>query len=264
MARGRSQIVGVFRNQPLEHVIEIARKVRLDAVQLHGDESPQECAQVPYPLWKAFGISLGWDPSILTRYKGLAVRLFDTASGGHSGGTGKTFDWGLLPLRPPSPWYLAGGLNLDNLESALQQCHPDGLDLNSGLETAPGVKSPEKIARAMEILAPWRQPPVGKPGHAREPMVLEGQTWQVWELPAVRTAGDQESQWVLELLQTHGGRLVLDVRSRVGDSSEIISSLMGLQMAARARGGRIKLRLSTPVMEAILSASLASVLDVLD
>jgi len=264
MARGRLQIVGVFRNQPLEHVVEIARKVRLDAVQLHGDESPQLCAQVPYPVWKAFGISLGWDPSILSRYKGLAARLFDTASGGHSGGTGKTFDWGILPLHLPSPWYLAGGLNLDNIEAALQQCQPDGLDLNSGLETSPGVKSPTLVARAMELVAPWREPPVGKPGHARDPMVLDGQSWPVWELPALRTSGEQEAQWVMDLLQTHGGRLVLDVRSRAGDPTEVLSSLMGLQMAARARGGRIKVRLSPPVMEAMLSASLASVLDVLD
>jgi len=264
MVRGRMQIVGVFRNQPLSEVVEIARAVRLDAVQLHGDESPAYCLEIPYPVWKAFGVSLGWDPSILSRYKGLAVRLFDTALAGQSGGTGRVFDWSLLPVHPPSPWYLAGGLNLQNLESALQFSQPDGIDLNSGLETAPGIKSPDLIAKAMEIVAPWRSSPVGKPGRPSEPIDVDGISWPMWELPARKAPGDDEQNWILELLQSHAGRLVLDARMREGDPTEIISGLMGLQMVARPRGGKLKFRISERVMRAMLTASLATVLDLVD
>lgn len=263
-ARGRVPFVGVFRNQSAEEIGSIARTLKLDAVQLHGDESPAFCAQIPYPVWKAFGVSLGWDPAIVTRFKGLAVRLFDTASGGVSGGTGKTFDWTLLPLRPPSPWFLAGGLQLENIASALQSCTPDGLDLNSGLEDAPGVKSPEKIEQVMKLLAPWRKPPSLQMGSMGTPMTIDGQVWKVWVLPAQRTQADQEAAAVLEILQVHGGRLVLDARSRAGDPSEIISSLMALQLGARSRGGKLKVRLSPPVLHAMLSASLATVLDLVD
>lgn len=265
MARGRLQIVGVFRNQSAAQIVEVARKVRLDAVQLHGDESPLFCSEIPYPVWKAFGVSLGWDPSILSRYKGLAVRLFDTAVGGQSGGVGKPFDWSLIPSRVPRPWYLAGGLRPDNLAAALAACQPDGLDLNSGLETSPGVKSAELIEQAMALLSPWRgTAATPKPGQAGAPMVVDGLAWAVWELAERKPAGDQEVLWILEELQSHGGRLVLDARTREGDAGEIISYLMGVQMAARGRGGRLKFRLSEPVMHALLSASLATVLELVD
>lgn len=265
MARGRVQVVGVFRNQSPANIIEIARRVRLDAVQLHGDESPKICAELPYPVWKAFGVWLGWDPSVLSRYKGLAVRLFDTSAGGQSGGTGKPFDWSLIPSRVSRPWYLAGGLGLENIAAALDACQPDGIDLNSGLETSPGVKSPEMIEQMMRLLTTWRGTAAApKPGQAGPTEVIDGLTWPVWQLAVRRPPGDQEALWVLELLQAHGGRLVIDARLREGDPSEIVSNLMSLQMAARGRGGRIKFRLSDDAMQAILSASLATVLEIVD
>lgn len=262
--RGRIQVVGVFRNQTLAEIRDIARAVRLDAVQLHGEESPQFCNEVPLPVWKAFGVSFGWDPSVVSRYRGLAVRLFDTASQGASGGTGRTFDWALLPQNLPHPWYLAGGLNLENLDAAVAACHPDGLDLNSGLETSPGVKSPALIAKAMERLAAHRTSPSGKPGQALPPMEIDGLSWPAWELPSRKAPGDGETLWILELLSSNGGRLLLDLRRREGDPTEIISGLMGIQMAARSRGGKLKFRLSESVLKALLSASLATVLDIVD
>lgn len=262
--RGRIQVVGVFRNQSLAEIRDIARAVRLDAVQLHGDESPQFCNEVPLPVWKAFGVSFGWDPSVLSRFRGLAVRLFDTAANGASGGTGRTFDWALLPQNLPHPWYLAGGLTLENIEAAVAACHPDGLDLNSGLETSPGVKSPVLIAKAMEKLAAHRTSPSGKPGQALPPMEIDGQSWPAWELPSRKTSGDGEVLWILELLSSNGGRLVLDLRRREGDPTEILSALMGIQMAAKSRGGKLKFRLSESVLKALLSASMATVLDIVD
>lgn len=265
LARGRVHLVGVFRNQSQEHVVEAARRVKLDAVQLHGNEPPQFCINLPYPVWKAFGVSLGWDAALPSRYRGVAVRLFDTASGGQTGGIGRPFDWSLLPSQAQRPWYLAGGLSLDNIVSALESCHPDGIDLNSGLETAPGVKSPELIEAMMMQLAPWRNTAaVPKPGKAGPSVVIDDLAWAVWELPVRQPAGDQEALWILDLLQTHGGRLVVDARFRDGDPGDLVSSLMSMQMAARGRGGRLKFRLSDDAMRVILSASLATVLELVD
>lgn len=94
--------------------------------------------------------------------------------------------------------------------------------------------------------------------------MIDGQSWAVWELVPRKPSGDQEILWILDLLQAHGGRLILDARAREGDPSEIISNLMGIQMASRARSGRIKFRLSESAMQAILSASLATVLELVD
>lgn len=265
MARGKVHIVGVFRNQSREQIVEAARRVKLDAVQLHGNETPQLCLDLPYPVWKAFGVSFGWDAALPARYRGVAVRLFDTASSGLSGGIGKTFDWSLLPSQAQRPWYLAGGLSQDNILAALEACHPDGVDLNSGVEIAPGQKSPERISAMMDLLSPWRNTTSApRPGKAGEPLVIGDLAWAVWELPARKPPGDQEALWILELLQVHGGRLVVDARLRDGDPSDLVSHLMGLQMAARGRGGRLKFRLSDRAMHVILSASLATVLELVD
>ena len=265
LARGKAHIVGVFRNQSREQIVEAARRVKLDAVQLHGNEPPQLCLDLPYPVWKAFGVSLGWDAALPARYRGVAVRLFDTAAGGVSGGIGKPFDWSLIPSQAQRPWYLAGGLSQENIVAALESCQPDGVDLNSGLEIAPGQKSPELITSMMGLLSPWRNTAATpRPGKAGEPMVIDDLSWFVWELPAHRPPGDQEALCILELLQAYGGRLVVDARMRTGDPGELISSLMSLQMAARGRGGRLKFRLSEAAMHVILSASLATVLELVD
>ncbi len=104
----------------------------------------------------------------------------------------------------------------------------------------------------------------GKPGQALPPMEIDGQSWPGWELPSRKTPGDGEILWVLELLSSNGGRLMLDLRRREGDPTEILSALMGIQMAAKSRGGKLKFRLSESVLKALLSASMATVLDIVD
>lgn len=79
--------------------------------------------------------------------------LFLLDAGQSGGGSGHTLRWRALQgLHAPRPWLLAGGLSPDNMESALAECAPDGLDLNSGLETTPGVKDPARLASAVRIV----------------------------------------------------------------------------------------------------------------
>ena len=76
--------------------------------------------------------------------------------GGQGGGHGVSLDWtSLASLSSPRPWFLAGGLSSASLNRALEQCSPDGIDLNSGVEAIPGQKSPQKLLAALKPLTPY-------------------------------------------------------------------------------------------------------------
>ncbi len=167
----RVPLVGVFMDQTKEEIDQVLKKVPLDAIQLHGHESPEFCTRMERPVWKVFSVGYGWDPSIVRAYSTVAVHLYDTAApNGRSGGTGKTFDWSLLPSNSPLPWYIAGGLTAENISNAINLHRPDGLDLNSGVESAPGVKDPAKLEAVMAIISAWRTQAVvvGLPGRPGE------------------------------------------------------------------------------------------------
>ncbi|MBS0856532.1 MULTISPECIES: bifunctional indole-3-glycerol-phosphate synthase TrpC/phosphoribosylanthranilate isomerase TrpF [unclassified Tatumella] len=138
------KFVGVFRDQPAEEVAGIASHLRLSAVQLHGSESAEFIAalrqQLPsqIAIWKAFSIS---DHLPERNLPDTDRYLFDNGNGG----SGQRFDWSLLQGQDLHNVMLAGGLNAENCaEAALTGCA--GLDFNSGVETAPGIKDPKKLA----------------------------------------------------------------------------------------------------------------------
>jgi phosphoribosylanthranilate isomerase len=138
--------VGVFANQPLEQVQEIARLCKLDYVQLHGEESPEYCQQVGYPIIKAFRIVAEIDLPLLASYK-VAWLLLDSYVEGQQGGTGKAFAWESLKLVVPSiaaPFMVAGGLSVDNVATAISLLRPGGVDVSGGVETG-GRKDVAKI-----------------------------------------------------------------------------------------------------------------------
>ncbi|CCQ11773.1 Indole-3-glycerol phosphate synthase [Pseudoalteromonas luteoviolacea B = ATCC 29581] len=142
------KFVGVFVNASLDDVAECANKLKLAAVQLHGDES-QDYVQllrnllpVTCQIWKAQGISTNKPET----YEYVDKHLFDTKANNQSGGTGKTFDWQLIQ-GADTPFILAGGLNAENVSNA-QYLGACGFDLNSGVEVSPGKKSVEKIRAA--------------------------------------------------------------------------------------------------------------------
>jgi indole-3-glycerol phosphate synthase / phosphoribosylanthranilate isomerase len=155
--------VGVFRNAQPATIAKTVEALNLAAVQLHGDEDtayieglrpllPAGCE-----IWKAVGITLGetnGEPLPALNYPAdrlLLDTVVKTAVGSQSGGTGQAFDWALLAGLDKSRLMLAGGLNADNaLQAAQVGCL--GLDFNSGVESAPGQKDPQKLAAAFGAL----------------------------------------------------------------------------------------------------------------
>lgn len=159
------QRVGVFVNPAFDHVIKEVQKWQLDFVQLHGDEDPVFCRKLnesgEAKVIKAFRVGDHVDEALLQKYSGSVDQfLFDTL-GESYGGTGKTFSWDLLKdLSSVAPYFISGGLGPENIEELLQFVSRNasvadqlvGVDLNSGVETAPAVKSVEKVQRVIEIL----------------------------------------------------------------------------------------------------------------
>jgi len=139
--------VGVFVNEPAPSLLERARELQLDCVQLHGDESDDQIDRVRregFEVIKAFQILSGADWGKLYASHADFV-MVDNATAEQPGGTGETFDWSLEPPRPITNLVLAGGLTVDNLEDGVNRFHPVIVDVNSGVESSPGVKSRVKL-----------------------------------------------------------------------------------------------------------------------
>lgn len=153
---GASKKVGVFAGAGLDSISETARGARLEYIQLHGGEDVELCAavgpeRVIKVLWpEAHAGNVAGLQEELDRFAPVCSWfLFDAGTSG--GGSGKALDLPLFSqLRIPRPWLLAGGIGPRNLAGALNQCSPDGLDMNSALESAPGVKDHEKLAAAVK------------------------------------------------------------------------------------------------------------------
>lgn len=124
-------------------------------LQLHGSETPERVASIRarfgLPVMKAMAIGRTEDLSDVPRFDAVADYLLFDAKPlrpmGRPGGTGESFDWSLLELvETKKPWLLAGGLNAANVADALAQTHAQGVDVSSGVESAPGEKDRRKIA----------------------------------------------------------------------------------------------------------------------
>jgi phosphoribosylanthranilate isomerase len=150
--------VGVFVDEDLEKVIQIARTAGIDTIQLHGSETPRYCSKIPLPVVKAFSIDSSTDISLLGQYS-VSGFLLDTWASDRRGGTGKTFDWSIA--RTASTRYrniiLAGGLNPQNMEEAVSTVLPYGVDISSGVEIKPGIKNPRKIRDVVQIIRAWER-----------------------------------------------------------------------------------------------------------
>lgn len=150
--------IGVFVNQALDDVNDIAQQTGIDFVQLHGDEPPGYCDMMNFPVIKAFHITNDTKSGQLAEEIGLYKNsadylLFDTKVDGLYGGTGQTFDWSLLKnLAMEKPFFLSGGLNAKNVATAIEKVSPDVVDLSSGLEESPGLKDFDKIEEFFEIM----------------------------------------------------------------------------------------------------------------
>jgi phosphoribosylanthranilate isomerase len=155
--RRRVEVVGVFVNQPLSEIAGLADVLNLTHIQLSGDEGPSFCDAVAQrtgaKVIKGARISAAADMRDIERYH-TDFHLLDTGAAGQYGGTGKTWDWGLLSQRRSSiPYLLSGGLNPDNVAAALEATRPYALDVASGVESEPGIKDPAKLAAFFGALA---------------------------------------------------------------------------------------------------------------
>ncbi|HEX6226378.1 MAG TPA: phosphoribosylanthranilate isomerase [Chryseolinea sp.] len=143
--------VGVFVNESNDLILEKHEHLNFDFVQLHGNESPSTCAELKRAgigIIKVFSVGGDFSFDSTESYKGIAdYFLFDT-KGKYYGGNAVPFDWKILEqYDQETPFFLSGGLspeNLDTLDDFLKM-NIHALDLNSGVETAPGMKDPERI-----------------------------------------------------------------------------------------------------------------------
>ncbi|MDP7027446.1 MAG: phosphoribosylanthranilate isomerase [Candidatus Marinimicrobia bacterium] len=144
--------VGVFVNKDVDKVNKIAEELNLEMVQLHGDESPGYCSQMIRPVIKVFRVNNKFDSIMLKNYQ-VATFLFDTYNKENHGGTGESFDWqSILQLNTETPVILSGGLNADNVLEGIGVVKPSAVDVNSGVEVAPGKKDEGKIKNLFTIL----------------------------------------------------------------------------------------------------------------
>ena len=139
--------VGVFVNEEAALVLEVAEMVRLDWLQLHGEEPPEYCRALNRNVLKAIRVRDQESLARMQPYRGL-VRAFllDTYASSQRGGTGESFDWSLAKqAQANGPVVLAGGLRPDNVAAAIQAASPQAVDVASGVEAAPGKKDPQKL-----------------------------------------------------------------------------------------------------------------------
>ena len=150
------RFVGVFQNQEIDFIVKIANQLQLYAVQLHGAETEAFITalrqQLPKntQIWKAISVNTETQSAVdFTDDLNVDRYIFDSQTANQQGGTGKTFDWSLIPENLKHKIILAGGISPNNVEQAIQQ-NCLGLDLNSGVESSAGVKNEEKVRLAFE------------------------------------------------------------------------------------------------------------------
>lgn len=147
--------VGVFVNQAPEHASGIARLLNLAAIQLHGDEDPQPFLRTGYRVIKAVAVGDTFDAATLALVPPPVTILLDADDSIRRGGTGQTIDWSVAARVAASRrTVLSGGLNPANVRTAVEQVKPYAIDVSSGVESAPGVKDPDKLRALFDALSP--------------------------------------------------------------------------------------------------------------
>lgn len=141
--------VGVFVNEPIDEINRLSSEIKLNAVQLTGEQSPDELSKIPLPVIKAFRVNAQFEFSNIEKYKNASY-LLDTFSSDGYGGTGKNFNWEIIPDQIRNKIILAGGVSVDNIETIYKYIKPAAVDLSSSLEQVPGKKDKEKVMRFFE------------------------------------------------------------------------------------------------------------------
>ena len=138
--------VGVFVDQPVDEVVQVADLVPLGAVQLHGHEIVDDFARVKQPIIKAVAVTSGFEPATVDHLPDGVTVLLDAHDPVRRGGTGRTIYWTVAAaVAARRRTILSGGLNAMNVREAIVQVCPDMVDVSSGVESAPGRKDPAKL-----------------------------------------------------------------------------------------------------------------------
>lgn len=146
------QTVGLFVDEKLTIVNATADRCGLDVIQLHGEETPGYCESVRRRVIKAFRVKDIATLELLVQYH-VSGYLLDAWSPAAHGGTGQVFNWDIAAeaVLGGRSIILAGGLNPENIAESIRQVHPYGVDVSSGVESAPGHKDAFKIRRFVEL-----------------------------------------------------------------------------------------------------------------
>ena len=147
--------VGLFVNPTADLVETVLTRVGIDLLQFHGDESPAFCAAFGRPYIKALRVRADTDlTAAAERYADAAGLLLDAHVDGLFGGTGHSFDWSLWPAQVGRPLILAGGLNPENVATAVRQTRPYAVDVSGGVEGPhKGIKDAGRLRAFMQALA---------------------------------------------------------------------------------------------------------------
>ncbi len=136
--------IGVFVNDIAENVNSVAQRLKLNAVQLHGDEDVEFIKRIDYPAIKAFRVDESFDFMIINEYSSVSI-LLDSYNIKLFGGTGNKFNWNKIPESLRSKIILAGGINSSNVEYIINKIKPAAIDISSSVESSPGKKDIIKL-----------------------------------------------------------------------------------------------------------------------
>lgn len=146
--------VALFSDNTADQVREVVRHVRPSLLQFHGAEDDAFCRGFGVPYLKAIPmgspIAREHPAALQTLYPAAAGFLFDSHAAGGAGGSGKVFDWSRIPAGVQKPFVLAGGLSGENVFEAILATLPWGVDVSSGIESAPGLKDGNKMRHFVE------------------------------------------------------------------------------------------------------------------
>lgn len=143
--------VGLFVDAEADRVRSVLERVPLGALQFHGHEPADYCRSFGRPWIKSVAVRAGVDlEAEAQRYAGATALLLDTYDPALAGGTGRRFDWDLVPAQQAQRIILAGGLTAANIAGAIRQLRPYAVDVSGGIEQAKGVKDPDKMTDFMK------------------------------------------------------------------------------------------------------------------
>ena len=138
--------VGLFVDESPATIVEVAAATGIQVVQFHGNETAAVCALSPRPYVKAIRMARDLAlEAVAESFAGASALLFDSYDPTRFGGTGRVFDWSLLPIQRQKSIILAGGLNAGNVAAAITQVRPYAVDVSGGIESGPGIKDAEKM-----------------------------------------------------------------------------------------------------------------------